>query len=270
MEDKKTNKQNKEKSPEMKRLYTSILLVMLALVCITAATVAWFTIADRTKVKSMNMEVTTGTNLRFDLDAHDTFDEYIKTLYFEQIADRVLKDKGYDMRTTSLEPVTTTDYSTFTLENGTVVQDDTGAYLEFTLHFMATQDMLVHLTSTSSTGKNDGTSITSDNANLADSMRISFEADGITYIYDPGMGASSIAGDNSKTFGLASAGDMVLNDDNALFFLREGVDKTVVVHVWLEGTDEKCTDELRGADYAIRLRFLGTDKDNNPLDGTDE
>lgn len=33
------------------RLYTSILLVLLALAAITAATVAWFSIADKTKVK---------------------------------------------------------------------------------------------------------------------------------------------------------------------------------------------------------------------------
>ena len=70
-------------------VHTSILLVLLALVSITAATVAWFSIADRTKVRSMSMEITTGVNLRFDLDAHDTFDEYVKTLGFEQIGERI-------------------------------------------------------------------------------------------------------------------------------------------------------------------------------------
>ena len=74
-------------------VHTSILLVLLALVSITAATVAWFSIADRTKVRSMSMEITTGVNLRFDLDAHDTFDEYVKTLEFEQSGERIEQEK---------------------------------------------------------------------------------------------------------------------------------------------------------------------------------
>jgi hypothetical protein len=59
---------------------------------------------------------------------------------------------------------------------------------------------------------------------------------------------------------------MVLSSDNSLFSLKKEVDKPVVVRVWLEGTDEACTDALRGADYSIRLRFLGTDEDNNVLE----
>ena len=38
------------------RLYTSVLLVLLALVAVTAATVAWFSIADRAKVKTMSLD----------------------------------------------------------------------------------------------------------------------------------------------------------------------------------------------------------------------
>ena len=62
-----------------------------------------------------------------------------------------------------------------------------------------------------------------------------------------------------KTFGLAAASDMQLSDANSIFTLKEGEDKTVVVHIWLEGTDPQCTDELKKADYSIRLRFTGTD-----------
>ena len=51
------------------------------------------------------------------------------------------------MKDTLLEPVTTADEEVFTYENGAVVSDTSGAYLTFTLHFMAEKDMLVHLTS---------------------------------------------------------------------------------------------------------------------------
>jgi hypothetical protein len=173
------------------------------------------------------------------------------------------------MQEVPLEPVTTEDVETFTLENGTVVESDSGAYLTFTLHFMAAQDMLVHLTSASTAGSSDGTAITSSASTLPSAMRISFTADGVTYVYDPGLGDTSTEESYGKTFGLADGSQRVLSDDNAMFYLKAEVDKPVVVHVWLEGTDENCTDDLRGADYSIRLRFVGTDEENNLLDGAD-
>ena len=49
-------KNNKTLISARSRLYTSVLLVLLALVAVTAATVAWFSIADNTKVKSMSLD----------------------------------------------------------------------------------------------------------------------------------------------------------------------------------------------------------------------
>ena len=229
-------------------VHTSILLVLLALVSITAATVAWFSIADRTKVRSMSMEITTGVNLRFDLDAHDTFDEYVKTLEFEQIGERIEREKGFKMSEVPLEPVTTTDYAEFTFENGSVVSPEKGAYLEFTLNFMSTQDMDVYLTTEDSSGKTDGTKIESSNPELPDAMRISFTVDSETMVYDPGNG----------------------DVDIRLFSLKKEKNQPVIVHIWIEGTDEACTDALRGADYQISMRFVGKDENGNVLDGTSE
>lgn len=229
-------------------VHTSILLVLLALVSITAATVAWFSIADRTKVRSMSMEITTGVNLRFDLDAHDTFDEYVKTLEFEQIGERIEQEKGFKISEVPLEPVTTTDYAEFTFENGTVVSPEKGAYLEFTLNFMSTQDMDVYLTTEDSSGKTDGTKIESSNPELPNAMRISFTSDNETMVYDPGNG----------------------DVDIRLFSLKKEKNQPVIVHIWIEGTDEACTDALRGADYQISMRFVGKDENGNVLDGTSE
>ena len=119
------------------RLYTSVLLVLMALVAVTAATVAWFSIADNTKVKTMSLDIVADTDLRMDLDPHETIGQYVKTLSFESIADRIQSEKGFSMRDKPLDPVTTSDEQTFTYENGTVVSDTSGAYLEFTLQKMA-------------------------------------------------------------------------------------------------------------------------------------
>ena len=244
----KKKSEYKDRTDGRQMVLTSILLVLLALVCVTAATIAWFSIADRTKVRSMSMEVTTGVNLRFDLNAHSEFEEYVKTLTFEEIAARIRQEKGFDMREVPLEPVTTSDYQNFTLEDGTVVESSQGYYLEFTLHFMSTEDMVVHLTAADSSGKNDGTAVTSSNQSLPKAMRISFTIGSQTKVYAPGAG----------------------NSELELFPLKEYTNQPVLVHIWLEGTDEACTDALRGADYAIRLRFVGTDEDGNVLDGTEE
>ena len=114
----------------------------------------------------------------------------------------------------------------------------------------------------SSSGAEDGTLVMSENAALPESMRIAFSADGTIWNYDPGMGSASSTEGTAKTFGLPEASTMHINEDNAMFSLKEGVDKAVTVHIWMEGTDEACTDELRGSDYSIRLRFTGDKTDD--------
>ena len=242
---------------------TSVLLFLLALVSVTAATAAWMTIADRTRVRSMRMDITTGANLRFDLDPHETFEEYVKTLTFEQIAERIKAEKEFDPRETPLTPVTTKDCEKFVLEDGSDAK--TEYYLEFTLHFMATQDMIVHLTTADSDAGGDGTLVSSETAGVPDAIRISFTAEE-TSIYDPGMGGGSTQGEAGRTFGLPSGDAITYTGDNALFPLTANEDKPVILRLWLEGNDEACTDAIRKADYSIRLRFIGTDENGNLLE----
>ena len=244
-------------------LSVSVLLVLIALASVTLATTAWMTIADRTRVRSMRMEITTGANLRFDLDPHETIEEYVKTLLFPDIAARILQEKGFDPLETPLTPVTTRDCVTFTLQDGKLAK--TKYYLEFTLHFMATQDMIVHLTSADGEDGSGGTRITSTVPELPDAMRISFTADGQTSVYDPGLGDTTSRAAGYRSFGLPSGDQMTCHDGNALFSLQKDTDKLVTVRIWLEGTDKACTDKLRRADYRIWLRFVGTDENGTLL-----
>ena len=259
----------KQKSSESQRVKLALLLSLLALVSVTAASVAWFTIADFTKVYSMSMDITSGTNLRFDLDAHQTFEEYVRVLTFQQIADRLKKDRGYDMRKKPLEPVTTANCESFFYQDGRTVNVNSGAYLDFTLHFFATSDMYVHLTSANGSGEKDGTSISSSNRDLPGAMRISFTIGQKTYVYEPDRSKAETIG-GITYFGLPASEKMELNDDNNLFFLPKETNQPVQVRVWLEGTDPACDDGLRAADYRIRLRFIGTDENNRILDGSQE
>ncbi|MDD6188792.1 MAG: hypothetical protein PUB32_04335 [Clostridiales bacterium] len=248
------------------KLYLSLLLALIAFVSVVAASVAWFTIADHTRLHSIGMNVTSGPAIRFELDAHNDISEYKRTLTFQEIADRILEERGYDMRTQPLEPVTTRDCVEFTLRNGAVVSADSGSYLEFTLHFIATQDVVVHLTSENSSGGNDGTLVSSKTQEtLPEAMRISFTADGETVIFDPGMGDQSQTVDGLRTFGLPDANHMVYTDINTLFTLQREVDKPVIIRIWMEGTDPACDNSLQGVDYSIRLRFEATDASHNRI-----
>lgn len=249
-----------------KKLSFSILLGLFALVSVTAATVAWFSIADFTKLYSMSMEITSGINLRFDIDPHDTFEEYTKTLSFQQISERMEREKGHRIEDAVLTPVTTSDGTTFSLEDGSIVTASEGAYLEYTLYFMATQDMYIHLTTENQSGKTDGTLISSSNPDLPRAMRVAFTVGEMTYIYNPSMAGGSKTKGKIKEFGLPNSENMVFSNDNAMFFLNKDESKQVIVKIWLEGTDPACTDALRKADYSIRLRFEGTDSENNKLE----
>lgn len=215
----------------------------------------------------MSLDIISGVDLRMDLDAHDTIEAYKKTLSFEEIASRIQKEKGFSMKEVPLEPVTTIDQRSFTFENGSAAISKkrciSGVYASLygSEGYDSTFDECRQFENI-----RDGTAILSDTSSLSEAMRISFEADGICYVYDPGLGDTMTKTTSARTFGLLPSEQMILNENNAMFSLKEGEDKAVLVHIWLEGTDPLCTDELKSAEYAIRLRFTGTDSSNQAFD----
>ncbi len=227
-----------------------MLLILIAVVSVTAVTYAWFSISDNTRLSNMKMDITTGLALRIDLDPHAALEDYRSSLSYSEISARILSDTGVDIGSVPMEPVTTSDGASFYFENGSPASYREGHYVEFTLHFISQGDMYVHLTSTPSKGADNGTRIWSDRyPTLASAMRISFTSDEGSFIYDPGE--DDIEG---------------LTDDNRLFFLPEETDKTVVVRVWMEGTDPNCNNDLKGSEYSLRMRFEGSDEYNRPLE----
>ncbi len=244
-------------------LYLSVGLLLIAVAAITAATVAWFSIADTVKVRSMRFEVTTGYQLRFDTVAHDNIEDYKSTLNLADIlgtASDFVKNGEYSI---PLEPVTTIDGKNYIFENGNVVKSDSGVFMEFVLHFMSDDDMTVHLTSLNSDEAMDGTMVSSSKEGVIDAMRISFMRDDSFYVFDPGMGDRTEKNSFGKVFGLPKAESMTYTDTNAMWKMTGNVDTPVTVRVWLEGTDPECINKISNSDYSIKLRFEGTDKNNN-------
>lgn len=245
-----------------RKFLTAILLVLFAIAGISAITFAWFSLSDNAGVSSFTFDITNGKSLRMDLTAHEKYEDYVKTLGFGDITNYIEKTQGYKFSESALDPVTTDDCVSFRLEDGTLVNKESGKYLEFTLHFMSEADMLVHLTSENSDGAQDGTLIYSSKPTLAAAMRISFSADDETKVYNPGLNAGELSSINNQ-FTLPNESEMEYNKQNTLFALKAYEDKPVTIRVWMEGTDPACEDSLKNADYSIRLRFFGTDENNN-------
>lgn len=240
-----------------RRLATSVLLVLFALVAIAMATFAWFSIADQAKARSLALTANAGNALRFDLDAHDSFDAYVNTLGFDQIAARIASEQGVDIDTSKLQPVTTSDYQNFTFEDGSAAEVSSGAYLEFTLHFISHENVVVRLTGESGSDGAAGTQFSSNVDGLPLAMRMSFTCDGQTWVYNPNMTASASQLGSAVQFGLMQGGS---NESSNMFDLDAETDKSTIVRIWLEGTDENCTNMIKGADYSISMRFEGVER----------
>ncbi len=241
------------------RLTTTVVLVLFALVAIAMATFAWFSIADQAKARSLALTANAGNSLRFDLDAHDDFDQYVKTLGFDEIGARIAVDQGVDIDTSKLQPVTTSDYQDFTFEDGSAATAQSGAYLEFTLHFMSREDVVVRLTGEPGQNGEAGTQFSSNVEGLPLAMRMSFTCDGQTWVYNPNSSAAATAtaAGAATEFGLGSGAS---TDASDMFDLAANTDKSAIVRIWLEGTDQNCTNMLKGADYSISMRFEGVEE----------
>ena len=240
------------------RLTTTVVLVAFALVAIGMATFAWFSIADSAKARSFGLDANADGSLRFDLDAHGAYADYVTTLGFDQISSRIAADTGVNIDASQLTPVTTSDGQSFTLEDGSAAAASTGAYLEFTLHFISLDDSVVRLTGQAGQDGAAGTAFSSSaSTTLPLAMRMSFTADGKTWIYNPNSaaGAASTSG-QATTFGLDAN---AAAEASSMFSLAAEQDKSVIVRIWLEGTDGNCTNMVKGADYSVSMRFQGVE-----------
>ena len=200
-----------------RELTIALLVLLIAAGCATAATMAWFSIADYARIRSMNVQITTGAALRFDLDAHPALEDYVTTLGFEEITARIQRERGFDAAETPLEPVTTNNYDTFTFEDGDPADPGSGAYLDFTLHFFSANDTWVHLTSANSKGSADGTRVTAEPAQLLQAMRLAFTSEGQTAVYTPGAARAASNPGGAKLFDLPAAEAMQLTEGSVHF-----------------------------------------------------
>ena len=59
------------------------------------------------------------------------------------------------------------------------------------------------------------------------------------------------------TFGIVPGGSSEVAN---MFSLVADTDKPTIVRIWLEGTDQNCTNMVKGADYSVSMRFEGIEQ----------
>lgn len=247
-----------------KRLIIS--LSLLAVLGLSTATYAWFTVNTFAGVEDFELKITTGEELLVSMENHGTnLDLYTHTITNEMI-DSYLRKQGTSLDDIVLDPVTSNNGSTFTYEHGDRAEPN-GPYLEYECYFIATCDMWVHLTTEGPDDDEEGgtrvsSSSPSPQNEVTQACRVDFETqrDGVA-AYEPNKTTPATP---LTTFDLPK-GTMVYNNGNRLFHLDELTPTKVTVRLWIDGEDPQCDDDIQEANLRVQLSFIGCDNSNNPI-----
>ena len=75
-------------------------------------------------------------------------------------------------------------------------------------------------------------------------------------MYDPNVATNATSAGAATVFGLDKG---ETTEASSMFDLVANTDKSVIVRIWLEGTDANCTNMMKGADYSVSMRFVGVE-----------
>ena len=247
---------------------TTFMLGVIALLVLVTATMAWFTLNSFSSIENIQLNITTGVDLRVDMVNHgpgeDNFQLFKKTITAEMVDQYLAERDKVPLAEQLLDPVTTSDGIAFFGEHGSPRVPNQNSYVEFECYFVGSRDMWVHL---SSLGNDDfpGTSVTTTEtglrAEIIEAVRVSFEKEGdAAAIYEPNRGTPV---NGQTTFDLPRP--MVYSNSTQLFWLNEYEPVKVTIRIWAEGNDPQCDDDVQSAELDINLLFSGTDENNNPF-----
>lgn len=244
---------------------TTFMLGIIALLVLVTSTLAWFTLNSFASVENIQMNITTGVDLRVDMENHGSDIELYKKEITNEMVNSYLTANNKDtIANQLLDPVTTRNGINFESQNGSSRTANEDSFLEFECYFIASKDMWVHLSSEDATGEMDGTSVTTTEtglkADIVEAVRVSFEEGGSAAIYEPNKAA---AVNSQTTFDLATP--MVYSNSTRLFHLNELEPVKVTIRLWAEGNDPQCDNDVQASNITFNLLFSGTDENNNPF-----
>ena len=242
---------------------STFLLSIIAMLVLVTSTLAWFTLNQFASVDNIEMSITTGVDLRVDMDNHGSdISLYKKTITADMINNYLRSNHNTTMEDQKLDPVTTSNGISFVNQGGTGRNANDTSYLEFKVWFIASKDMWVHLSSDVAAELDNTTTVVSTTstgakADIVRAIRISFEDSGSAAIFEPNAG-SAVNGQN--TFDLPTP--MNYSNSTRLFQLKELTPKLITIRLWAEGNDPECDNDVQEANLSVDLLFAGTDENN--------
>lgn len=283
----------------------SLTLLLVAVISITTATYAWFTLSNSATVQSMEVKVGTGTKLMVSTTSGGStnWDDYKAELDNDDINALLKTATGYpnglsDIR---LWPLTSGNgYRLYTESGnttGTAVTMATKYYLELDLWFMSSVDMNVYLNGDNSpnAAADDGTRVWSEESDVnkrkvQEAVRVSFTdvTGNSAAIYEPNKTVATTLSGHARTDGGSTQNTFVTLGDNdgtgngtgvpVVFSLTANTPKNIVIRLWIEGEDPQCVNgngtageantNLEEALLKLRLRFCGADDSGNYIENT--
>ena len=260
---------NRKRLRKRKRLIA--FLSILAVLGLTTATYAWFTVNTFAGVQDFELNISTGEDLRVSMENHGSdIKQYVHVITNEMI-DSYLRKHNTSLKDLILAPVTTRNGSSFTYERGSAAEaNDMDSYFEMKCWFIATTDMYVHLTTegpedTEEYAGVDGTKVSTPSpapqSDIVKAIRLGFQTDDGVKTWEPNKGTPATS---LTTFDLPS-GTMDYNNSNQLFHLDKLTPKQATLRLWMEGEDPECDNDVQEAKLRVQLSFIGCDENGEPI-----
>jgi len=246
----------------------NIMLSVIAMLVLIAATLAWFTLSNFASVNQIDLHISTAPGLYLDIENRGTSDlsAWKKTLTNDMINEYLTSVSAPAIADQLLDPVTSSDGIAFTNRTGVTRTANNDSFMEFKVWFIATTDMWVHLSGETVevvSGTNATTACTTTEtgakADVVNALRVSYEDSSSAAIWEPNKG-SAVAG--QTTFDVNGAN---YSNDTRIFHLDAMTPKQITFRIWAEGEDPECDDDIQAANATIEMLFCGTDNDNVPF-----
>ncbi len=244
---------------------TTFMLCVIALLVLITATMAWFTLNSFASIENIQMNITTGVDLRVDMENHGPdISLYKKVITNEMINGYLTANNKETLNEQLLDPVTSSNGINFFSQRGSQRVANEDSYVEFECYFIASRDMWVHLSSDDANDM-EGTAVstteTGVKAEIVQAVRVSFEEGNSAVIYEPNRG-TPVGG--QTTFDIPTP--MAYSNSTRLFHLNELEPVKVTIRLWAEGEDPQCDDDVQQSNVTFNLLFSGTDENNSPFD----
>ena len=247
---------------------TSLSIFIISLLVMITTTLAWFTVSGLAGTDGLDMNCTTGSDLRIATSNLGTdINAYEKEVTAEMINAQLTANNYKVLQDIRLEPLSTQNASSdigtrLFLQNGTERTEEgpgNGEYLLINLWLISGNAVDVYLTDKESeAGANDGTKITSaaDNtaaqAEVVRAARISFAPEGESpKIYE--VEQRGYAANQTNAFWNISEN----SEANKICSLEANTPKQITVRVWIEGEDPLCDNSVQQAGFSVDLQFEG-------------